>query len=70
MDSFHVVKHINNQLRIYLNKLARRLRLRDEERHREREAYFHKQIKFTPSKEYYLVKHFQWVILSNPDDLR
>ena len=48
VDSFHVVKHINNQLRIYLNKLARRLRLRDEERHREREAYFHKQIKFTP----------------------
>ena len=70
VDSFHVVKHINNQLRIYLNKLARRLRLRDEERHREREAYFHKQIKFTPSKEYYLVKHFQWVILSNPDNLR
>ena len=50
VDSFHVVKHINNQLRIYLNKLARRLRLRD--------------------KEYYLVKHFQWVILSNPDNLR
>ena len=70
VDSFHVVKHINNQLRIYLNKLARKLRARDEERHAQREAYFHRELKFVPSKEYYLVKHFQWVILSNPDNRR
>ena len=70
VDSFHVIKHINNQLRIYLNKLARNLRIRDENRHREREAYFHRELKFVPSNEYYLVKHFQWVILSNPDNRR
>ena len=67
VDSFHVIKHINNQLRNYLNRLARNIRSADEARHREREAYFHKEIKFRPSKDYYLVKHFQWVILSSPN---
>ena len=70
VDSFHVIKHINQELRNYLNKLARKLRNRDEERHRQRELDLHREIKFVPSKEYYLVKHFQWVILSNPDNLR
>ena len=74
-----MIKHINGYLRRYLNKLARKLRIRDEERHREKELYFHREIKFVPSKEYYLVKHFQeyylvkhfqWVILSNQDNLR
>lgn len=68
VDSFHVIKHINNQLRNYLNRLARNIRAVDEARHKEREAYFHKEIKFIPSKEYYLVKHFQWVILLNPNN--
>lgn len=70
VDSFHVIKHINNYLRRYLSKLARNLKIRDEERHKEKEIYFHREIKFVPSKEYYLVKHFQWVILSNQDNLR
>ena len=70
VDSFHVIKHINNMLRLYLNRLSKQLRARDEARHREREAYFHKELRFVPSKEYYLIKHFQWIILSNPDNLK
>jgi transposase len=69
VDSFHVIKHINNQLRNYMRALARRLRNEDELRHKEKEDRLHREIKFVPSREYYLVKNFQWVILSNQDNL-
>ena len=67
VDSFHVVKHINNSLRTYLSKLAKKLRNQDEERHRQREAAAGKELPFKTSKEYYIVKNFQWLILSNQD---
>ena len=70
VDSFHVIKHINNQLHLYLNKIARKLRTRDEERHMQREIDMHRELRFIPSNEYYLVKHFQWVLLSNQDNLK
>jgi len=70
VDSFHVIKHINNQLRIYMNNLVKKIRTNDEARHREREESLHKEMKFYPSREYYIVKHFQWVILSNQDNLK
>jgi len=70
VDSFHVIKHINNQLHTYMNALARKIKHEVEIRHQEREALFHKELRFIPSREYYIVKHFQWVILSNQDNLR
>ena len=68
VDSFHVIKHINNQLHVYMNALARKIRKEDEERHHEREIQFHREMKFYPSREYYIVKHFQWIVRSNPEN--
>lgn len=70
VDSFHVIKHINNQLRNYLRKLANTIRNRDLQQHIQREGHFNRELKFIPSDEYYLVKNFQWVILSNQDNLK
>lgn len=69
VDSFHVVKHINHQLRLYMSALARKIKRRDEELHREREQAAHRNLKFYPSKEYYIVKNFQWIVLKNQADL-
>lgn len=70
VDSFHVVKHINHQIRLYMSALARKIKSRDEERHRERELAAHRPLKFKPSTEYYLVKHYQWIILKNQSELK
>lgn len=70
VDSFHVVKFINRQIQLYMAALARRIRTRDLERHQEREQAAHRSLKFVPSREYRLVKHYQWVILKNQSELR
>jgi len=69
VDSFHVVKFINNKLNQYMNALARKIRAADEELHSEKEARLHRSLKFVPSREYYLIRKFRWVILSNPENL-
>ena len=69
VDSFHVVKHINHQIQLYMSALARRIRNLDLERHYERELSSHRKIKFIPSREYILVKHYQWIILMNQSEL-
>lgn len=69
VDSFHVVKHINHQLRLYMSALARKIKSRDEERHREHELAAHRTLKFYPSREYFIVKNFQWIILKNQSEL-
>ena len=69
VDSFHVVKHINRQIQLYMSALARRIRNLDLERHYERELSSHRKIKFIPSREYILVKHYQWIILMNQSEL-
>lgn len=68
VDSFHVVKHINNMLHQYMNVLARKIRNQDEARHHEIEASLHRELKFYPSKEYYLIRNFQWIVLTNPEN--
>ena len=70
VDSFHVIKHINNMLKNYMNSLARKIKNADEERHLEKELAMHKEIPFVPSKDYYLVKNYQWIVTKNPDRLR
>ena len=70
VDSFHVVKFINHQIQLYMSALARKIRDLDLERHQERELNAHKQLKFVPSREYRLVKNYQWIILKNQSELR
>lgn len=69
IDSFHVVKMINDKLLGYLRKLQSHYRKLDEKRHEELEQYFGRRIPFSTSKEYYLLKKFKWLILKNQDDL-
>lgn len=70
VDSFHVVKFINHQIRLYMSALARKIRDRDLERHQERELDAHRSLKFKPSREYMLVKNYQWIILKNQAELK
>lgn len=70
VDSFHVVKYINHQLQLYMSALARKIRDRDLQRHYERQQAAHRELKFVPSREYQLVKHYQWIILSNQSELK
>lgn len=69
IDSFHVVKMINHHLHKYLLRLIRKYRDMDEIRHNELEQKLGRRIEFTPSKEYYLLKNYEWLILKNNDDV-
>ena len=70
IDSFHVVKMINHHLHKYLLKLIRKYRDIDELRHYELEQRLGRKVEFTSSREYYLLKKFEWIILKNNDDIR
>ena len=69
IDSFHVVKFINWHLHKYLLRLIRKYRDLDELRHYELEQRLGRRVDFTPSKESYLLKNYQWLILKNNDDI-
>lgn len=69
IDSFHVVKMINWHLHKYLLRLIRKYRDLDELRHDELEQKLGRRVEFTPSKEYYLLKNYEWLILKNNDDV-
>ena len=69
IDSFHVVKMINHELHKYILRLMRKYRERDEIRHETLEQKLGRRIEFTPSKEYYLLKKYQWLILKNNDEV-
>jgi len=70
VDSFHVVKMINGHLHKYLLRLIRKYRELDELRHDALEQELGRRIEFTPSKEYYLLKKYEWLILKNNDDVK
>lgn len=69
IDSFHVVKFINWHLHKHLLRLIRKYRDLDELRHYELEQRLGRRVDFTPSKESYLLKNYQWLILKNNDDI-
>lgn len=69
VDSFHIIKLINDKLNNYCIQLMREFKLRDEQRHRklEREKGF--KIRFHQSDEVYLLKNFKWLLLKNPNKI-
>ena len=69
IDSLHVVKMINHELHKYLLKLMRKYRERDEFKHDELEQRLKRRVEFVPSKEYYLLKKYEWIILKNNDEI-
>lgn len=69
VDSFHVVKMINDKILRYIRKLQAKYKRLDEKRHEELEQRLGRHLDFTTSKEYYLLKHFKWIVLKNNDDI-
>lgn len=69
VDSFHVIKLINQKILTYINVLTRRQKVKDEQRHDKLESEFGRRIEFVPSNEYYLLKHCHWIVLSNIENL-
>lgn len=70
VDSFHVIKMINEKILRYIRKLQTHYRRIDEKRHEELEQRLGRHVDFTTSKEYYILKHFKWLVLKNHDDIR
>ena len=69
VDSFHVIKLINDKLSSYIRGVIRRLNDRDLKRHEELEQRLGRHIQLTHSSEYKLMKHYQWVLLANESNL-
>ena len=69
VDSFHVVKMINDKILSYIRRLQNKYKHMDEQRHERLEQQLGRKIEFTHSKEYYLLKNYRWLILKNHDDI-
>lgn len=69
IDSFHVIKMINDKLSRYIRTVIRRLNDQDLKRHDELEQKLGRRIELSHSKEYKLIKHYQWILLSNESNL-
>lgn len=70
VDSFHVIKMITGRLQAYLRRILRNLHEKDEQRHAKLEQEFGRKIGFVHSREYYLVKNFQCLILKNRSEIK
>lgn len=69
VDSFHVIKWLNSKIKKYMTGLVRKQKAKDEKLHQDREQEFGRHLDFTPSREYYILKKYQWLVLSNTDNL-
>ena len=70
IDSFHVIKWIIGRIRSYIGSVKRKYLRQDAQRLEEYNQKYNvhrKSIK--PCKETYFLTHFNWVMLSNNDDL-
>ena len=70
IDAFHVIQLINRYFLQYIRSVQRRLDARDRLRHEEREQQFHRQLPFTHSKDYLVLKKYHWLLLKNRDDIK
>ena len=69
VDEFHVVKLINQKLRNYLNALKRKYKNRDIERFNEKYKASDKKPVLRESREVYILRKKQWLILANQDNI-
>ena len=70
IDAFHVIQLINRYLLQYIRSIQRKIDTRDRERHEERQQQFHRELPFTHSKDYLVLKKYHWLLLKNRDDIR
>lgn len=70
VDAFHVIKHINNEFHAYIRSVIRKLNAEDHARHEKRQQEFHRTLPFHHSRDYYVLKKYNWILLKNKDDIR
>lgn len=69
VDSFHVIKLINDKINNYCIKITQEFQSRDEQKHRELESKKGFKIRFNQSYEVYILKRYKWLILKNPKNI-
>lgn len=69
VDSFHVIQWINAELDSYVRTLQRSILARDSELQKEKSLEAGHQVRLPMSDEYYLLKHYRFFLLSNPDTI-
>lgn len=69
VDSFHVIKLINHKLNMYINKLRRKFKERDEKLLEQKQKKCTYELHLKESKELYLIRTKKWLILANNDSI-
>ena len=70
VDAFHVIQAINREYLNYIRKVIRRLDAEDKERHEQLEQEFGRELPFNHSKDYKLLKTYNWMLLKNSQNLQ
>ena len=70
IDAFHVIQLINRSFLNYIRKVIRKLDQRDRDIHEKREQEFGRLLPFTHSRDYLILKKYNWMLLKNRSDLK
>lgn len=70
IDAFHVLQLINRNFLKYIRRVIRRIDQRDREIHEIREQEFGRHLPFNHSKDYLVLKKYNWMLLKNRSDLK
>lgn len=69
IDSFHVIQWICSRIRATLNRMQKEYQHRDELMQKEKREASTVPLRFNMSDEVYLLKHFKWIMLTNPEHI-
>lgn len=69
VDSFHVIKLITQKLLVYLNRVRKKYKERDELLFLEKQKRYTQPLKRHESREMYLLRTKKWLILANQDSI-
>lgn len=70
IDAFHVIQLINRNFLNYIRLVIRRLDQRDRDIHERREQEFGRHLPFNHSRDYLILKKYNWMLLKNRSDLK
>lgn len=69
VDSFHVVRHLDQKILNHLLSMQKQFITRDEERKKAKEAAAGRPVSLPQSDEVYLLKHHKWIMLTNVSNI-
>ena len=70
VDAFHVIQLINREFLGYIRFVIREIDRKDREQHEALEEKFGRRLPFSHSRDYLILKKFNWMLLKNADDLK